>query len=78
MLKLLVRLKLRGSKLKFSADLPEGVLSVAQIVLEEDPESLDDVLQSIKMNMLHTLFDIEYVQAEEMLFDIQLTSIYPQ
>lgn len=78
MIKLLVRLKLRGSNIKFAADLPAGILSVAQIVLEEEPKSLDETLQSVKMNMLHSLFDIEYVQAEEALFDMKPTSIYPQ
>lgn len=78
MIKLLVRLKLRGSNIKFVADLPTGVLSVAQIVLEEEPESLDETLQSVKMNMLHSLFDIEYVQTEEPLINMQTTSIYPQ
>lgn len=80
MIKFLVRLKLRGSNIKFAPDLPAGVLSVAQIALEEEPESLDKVLQAIKMNMLHSLFDIEYVQAEEVLFDMKSASIsiYPQ
>lgn len=78
MIKLLIRLKLRGSNIKFAADLPTGVLSVAQIVLQEEPESLDKVLQAVKMNMLSSLFDIEYTQAEEPLVNMQATSIYPQ
>lgn len=78
MIKLLVRLKLRGSKIKFAADLPPGVLSVAQVALEEEPESLDEALQSIKMNMLHSLFDLEYVQAEETFLDMNPVSVYPQ
>lgn len=78
MIKLLVRLKLRGSNIQFAPDLPAGVLSVAQIVLEKEPESLDKVLQAVKMNMLSSLFDIEYTQADEPLFDMQPASIHLQ
>ncbi len=78
MIKLLVRLKLRGSNIKFAPDLSAGILTVAQIVLEEEPESLDDTLQHIKMNMLQSLFDIEYVQADEVDAVLENASGYVQ
>jgi predicted ATPase len=65
MKKLLIRLRLKNSSIVFDNRLAPGILAVKEITLEEEPESLDDVLQQVKIKLLHNLFEVEYLKGEQ-------------
>lgn len=65
MKKLLIRLRLKNSSIVFDNRLAPGILAVKEITLKEEPDSLDDVLQQVKIKLLHNLFEVEYLKEEQ-------------
>lgn len=65
MMKVLIRLRLKNSSIMFDNRLPPGILVVKEITLEKEPESLDAVLQQVKMKLLHSLFEVDWLQEEQ-------------
>ncbi len=63
-LKYLIRIRLLNSDIQFENDFPPGILTVAQIRLEKPPEDLDKLMQQVKMQILHTMFNVEFVEDE--------------
>lgn len=64
MTKLLIRLRLKNSSIVFDDRLAPGILVVKEITLEQEPKSLDAVLQQVKMKILHNLFEVDYLKDE--------------
>lgn len=64
-MKLLIRLRLKNSSIVFDNRLDPGILVVKEITLKTEPESLDDVLQQVKIKLLHNLFEVEYLKGEQ-------------
>ena len=60
--KYLIRIKMKGSDIVFDPEYAPGILTVAHIVLEREPESLDEVMQKVKMEILHHMFDVEFIE----------------
>lgn len=65
MRKLLIRLRLKNSSIVFDNRLAPGILAVREIILKEEPESLDAVLQQVKIKILHSLFEVDYLKDEQ-------------
>ncbi len=65
MKKLLIRLRLKNSSIVFDNRLAPGILAVKEITLEDEPDSLDAVIQQVKMRILHNLFEVDYLKDEQ-------------
>ncbi len=65
MKKFLIRLRLKNSSIMFDNRLPPGILVVKEITLDAEPESLDAVLQQVKMKLLHSLFEVDWLKEEQ-------------
>ncbi len=61
-LKYLIRIRLLNSDIQFDDDFPPGIITVAEICLERPPKDLDSFMQQIKMQILHDMFCVEFIE----------------
>ncbi len=61
-LKYLIRIRLIHSTIKFDPEFAPGILTVAQIQLEKEPENLEALLQQVKTDILRRMFTVEIVE----------------
>ena len=75
MKKLLVRLRLKNSSIVFDNRLAPGILVVREITLKDEPDSLDAVLQQVKIKISHSLFEVDYLKEEQYGFEETIQSL---
>lgn len=56
-----IRIRLKGSEVEFNPMYEPGTLVVMDVMLDKEPKSLDEVMQQIKMKVLHKMFEIDYI-----------------
>lgn len=61
-LKYLIRIRLANSDIQFDDKFPAGILTVAQIHLERPPKDLDKLMQEVKMQILQSMFSVEFIE----------------